>query len=238
MARDDLRAVVDVGQRGGHRVDHPLEAASAREVHERVHPVEERVAHVDDVRAGEVDQGVAVGMGRRHVHHVDHLVVDVERHRRREGDDGERRPGAGRRLPVEHRVELLGAHPGAHVVVRHDDDPCAGHVLIAAGMIAVPVGVHQEPDRLVGHGLDGGEDFGGERRVLVVHQEGGLIAHRERDVAARAEQHVDALAGGYGLDRHRIQARLGGERRGGSGEKLDGECDAGSSGHGASPERE
>ena len=189
------------------RRDHPLEAPAALEIDEGITAVEERVAQVDDVGADELDDGVAVGVGVGHVPHHDRLAVPVERDVGPERDDRQRH---GRRLlgPAHHVLELGRVHPAADVVVGHDQRAGLAEVLVAAGVVAVPVGVHHEPDRLRGHGPNGGQDLLGQRGELIVDDEGAVIPHRKADVAALSEQHVEAGSERHGPDLDRVPVGL------------------------------
>ncbi len=148
---------------------------------------------MDDVRVPEVDHRVAVGVGRVHMVGVDLLAVEVERHGVGEGHDRQGRLWSrGDRL-VERLHELIDAHPLADVLVRDDQRARLAEVLVAARVVAVPVGVEHEADRPVADLRDRGHDLLGQRRVLVVDQEDAVRAGRDADVATPAHQHVDAV---------------------------------------------
>ena len=102
----------------------------------------------------------------------------------------------------------------AHVVVG-DDRRLGAEGRVAAGVVAVPVGVEHELELAGARALQRGADLVGERRELVVDDEDAVVARRDADVAARALQHVD-VAGDLGrLDLHLREVPL--LRRGGAG---------------------
>jgi hypothetical protein len=161
------------------------------------------------------------------VKRVDLVPVQVEVHVVAERHHRPRGLGARRHGPVEQPAELLGAHPRAHVVVRHDPRAGLAEILVAAGVIAVPVGVDHEPHRLIGDLTERGEDPVGERRVLIVHQNHAVLAHRDADVPARALEHVDPVGELGALDLDLGEIGLGecgrGERERGGGAEQSGE---------------
>ena len=93
-------------------------------------------------------------------------------------------------LRVQRLDELVGRHPLADVFVREDQRAGLAHVLVAAGVIEVPVRVEHEPHGLRRDRLDGGEDLRRQRRELVVDDERRVIADDEPNVPARADEHV------------------------------------------------
>jgi len=59
---------------------------------------------------------------------------------------------------------------------RDDDHAGLAEILVPTDVIAVPVGVHQEMDRLVGDRLDRRDDLRCQRRELVVDEEHAVLA--------------------------------------------------------------
>jgi hypothetical protein len=177
--------------------DHAVERAARVVVDERIQSVEEQVPGVDRIGGAEVDDGVAVRVCRRHVEGVDLLAVEVEGDRVAERDDRERCRRRGRDKRVPGSEELLHRHAHAHVVVSHDEGSRLPQVLVAAGVVAVPVGVEHEADRPVGERGGSGPDLVRQGRVLVVDE--------ERPVRTESQRQVPAPAGD--------QRQAGGERR-------------------------
>lgn len=105
------------------------------------------------------------------------------------------------------------------------DEQRAGlrHVLVAAGMIEVPVSVDEEADRFVGNRGDGREDLRGERRELVVDYEHGIGPHRQADVAPLAEEDIHPGCQPLGGNLDRIEV-LGRRDPGQTGEKHGEGC--------------
>jgi len=66
-------------------------------------------------------------------------------------------------------------------------------VLVAAGVVAVPMGVEDETNRPLVDSLDRRPDLVGQRRVLIVDQKDPVSACRDGDVAAGALEHVDPV---------------------------------------------
>ena len=74
----------------------------------------ENVAGNDDVRAAKEDEGVAVGVRRRLIEHLNAIAIEIQRPDPR-AREGFRRPASRR----ERRL-VAGAHSGEHVFMRHD----------------------------------------------------------------------------------------------------------------------
>ena len=89
--------------------------------------------------------------------------------------------------------ELGLAHAPADVVVREDRGAGLAEVLVAAGVIDVPVRVDHEAHRLGAQLRERLLDLGRQRRELVVDDDDAVLADRRADVAAGAGEHVDAL---------------------------------------------
>ena len=68
-----------------------------------------------------------------------------------------------------------------------DGRPFLAQVLVAAGVVAMPMGVDDEADRLVAQLPDGGENLLAERRELIVDQIHAIRPGRHPDVAAGPE---------------------------------------------------
>src|SRR3972149_5233380 len=129
--------------------------------------------------------------------------VHVKREVFGEGHDRERHLGRGGRGALEELADLLFRHPPANVLVGDDDGARAPHVLVAARMVAVPVGIHHEADRARAYRRDRRPDLLGERGVLVVDYENPVASRRDPDVSSRADEHVDP-----GGDIHRLDLNL------------------------------
>ena len=87
----------------------------------------------------------------------------------------------------------------AHVVLR-DDRRFLLEECVAAGVVAVIVGVDDEADRLVGNALERSLDLLGQGSVFVVDHDDAVVTHRRADVSARSLQHVDAAGNVGDLD--------------------------------------
>ena len=159
---------------------------------------------MQDVRAGEVDEAVAIGVSGWYEERSHLLTVEMESHRLGVRHD---RPSAFRRLREEHAPaswdpELL-EHPQAHVVVREDEHTQFREILVAADVIRVDMRVDQETDLGVrdrGHCRD---DAVGDGRELVVHEQHAVRPHEHADVPAgrRSLEHVDVAGDVDGLER-------------------------------------
>jgi hypothetical protein len=79
---------------------------------------------------------------------------------------------------------------------------------LPAGLLAVEMRVDEVPDGLLRHRRDGGLDLVVERRELAVHHDDAVTAHRDRDVAALAFQHIGHVAEVGGLDLDLREIRL------------------------------
>jgi hypothetical protein len=84
--------------------------------------------------------------------------------------------------------------------VGHDHRAALGHVLVAAHVVAVPVGVQDELHRLRGKGGDRRLDLRRERRELIVDHEDAVVSHGHADVPARPLEQVHTLGDHVRLD--------------------------------------
>ena len=85
---------------------------------------------------------------------------------------------------------MLARHAFSDVIVRHDERPRIAHFFVAAGVVAVPVGVEHKFDRLVTQQFERGKNLGIDRRILVVNDKQRIVPNRDTDVATGTEQHV------------------------------------------------
>ena len=93
-----------------------------------------------------------------------------------------------------------------------DDGRGLAKILVAAGVVEVPVRIEHELHRLVGDALESGPDLFGQRCVLVVDDEDSIISGAHADVAAHALQHVNRSRnfGDFDFDLGKIRLLLGG----------------------------
>ncbi len=91
-----------------------------------------------------------------------------------------------------------------------------GKRLVAAGVVAVKMGVDEIFDRLVRDRRDRGLDLVMQRREFAVDHDDAVFCNGDRDIAALAFQHIDVVAeiGGLDLDLGKIR------RRGSRGRRL------------------
>ena len=61
--------------------------------------------------------------------------------------------------------------------MRDDNGATLSKVLVAAGVIAMQVGIDEKTHRVVGYGLDGRDDLVGERRILIVDEKRPVLTH-------------------------------------------------------------
>jgi hypothetical protein len=108
--------------------------------------------------------------------------------------------GEGSTPDLEKSQELLAAHPLAHVVVRHDQRARLGEFFVAAGVVAVPVRIEDELNRLRGDRCNRSLDLWRERRVLIVDEEDRVRTDRKPQIATGSCHHVDAVGELFGLD--------------------------------------
>ena len=83
-----------------------------------------------------------------------------------------------------------------------DDGAGISEGLVAAGMVAVPVGVDQKFHGRIGQFADGRHDPVAERRELIVDEKRAVLTHRNTQIAAGSNHHVDARRDFGGLDLH------------------------------------
>jgi hypothetical protein len=97
--------------------------------------------------------------------------------------------------------------------------------LVAAGMVAMPMRVDHEADRIRIDGAHRGENLVGQRRELVVHQRISVLAIGQADIAAGSEQHGHAGRDALHLDLDLGEILLRSRARG-HGEQGCGECES------------
>ena len=139
MTGDNLYIVRGFGQYFFATGNHPLHAAAAIQVNKGEYSaIEKIVAHVDHLGLGEEDDGVSIRVATGNVNGADVLAVEVDRDIVFKGNDGQshffcRRDGA---------ESCLAAffEPFAHILLRDDRRFCS-KMLIASGVVAVPVSV-------------------------------------------------------------------------------------------------
>ena len=76
--------------------------------------------------------------------------------------------------------------------MRHNDRAGFAEVLVAVGVIVVPLGVDDELNRLIGEGGDSGDDLVGELGKLVIHDKRAVLTGTDGNIPAAALQHIDA----------------------------------------------
>ena len=158
----------------------------------------------------EHEHGVAVGVGRRHAERLDGLAARVEGRGLGEGDGRQGGRRRRRELHVHEADRLLAGQALADVLVGDDDRAGSAEVLVAAGVVEVPVGVEQGADRLRAdrrHRLADRGDAGRDAGV----DEGDVVRPRnDGDVAARPGEQPHARGQLGQLDRRPLEpARRG-----------------------------
>ena len=114
----------------------------------------------------------------------------------------------GRHLGFEERDELFCRHALSDIVMRHNQRAGFTHILIAAGVIAVPVGVQHKLDRLVTDLLERREYLRADRRVLIVDDEQRIFADGYTNIATCTEQDVSRRRKFFCLDFDLIEILL------------------------------
>ncbi len=109
----------------------------------------------------------------------------------------------------------------AELIARENGGAHLCEILVAAGVVAVHVGVHHEADRFVGNLVDGRGDLLRERRELRVHHEDSFRPDEHADGAALAFERVEIVADLGGLDLHFAEVRLRGLRIDGGSEHRE-----------------
>ncbi len=99
------------------------------------------------------------------------------------------------RLNMDQVLERIGREPASEparpdVLVRDDEGPRPSEVLVASGVVPMPVRVEHEANGLGRNRPDGSQNLVGQRRELVVDDENAVLADEHTDVTALAEQHV------------------------------------------------
>ena len=98
----------------------------------------------------------------------------------------------------------------AQLLARDDGRAHLAEVLVAAGVIAVHVRVHDELDRLRRELLDGGGDLVAQRRELRVDHEDAIGPDQDADGPALTFERVELVGhlGGFDLDLAEIRPTL------------------------------
>ena len=164
-----------------HRFDDALRTAAAGHVNKGKTVTHEIVAHVHDVILREENDGVAIGVARRKVHCANVFTIQVHRHVVLERDNRQRRLCSGlvlhfNRSAIARRAAGLQAF--AHIVVGDQRGARGIERLVAAGMVAVIVGVDDEAHGLVRDAdvFQRGLNLLRERGELVVHDHDAVLA--------------------------------------------------------------
>ncbi len=84
--------------------------------------------------------------------------------------------------------------------MRDDHRARLSQIFIPATVIAMPVGVDDEFDRVGIDAVHRGQYLGGERSKLIIDQNVSVLAKTEADIAARPEQDRDARRQPLDLD--------------------------------------
>ncbi|MCK7518212.1 MAG: hypothetical protein MZV64_11065 [Ignavibacteriales bacterium] len=189
MPRDDLRALGQAGQDLVQVMDPALDVAAVGHIHEGEYPVEEHIAHVDDLGPVEEDDGVAVGVGLRVMDQPDGLTARVDDEPVLEGDV---RPDVfGKSLGHAAHQRLVPGQDRPDVLVG-DDGRARPQGLVPVRMVGVPMGVDEDPDLVPpGQGLDRFPDPVGRAPEHGVDQDQARLIGQHADVAASALQHID-----------------------------------------------
>ena len=195
MARDDFRLVVDHGQHLVCRREDAARVAAAAQVDiGQGDLVEKQVAHVDDISVFPENDAVAVRMAVAHMLDANFVAVQMQLDPVMIGDHGQ---GFGSRR----RSRVIALDQAiADMVMGHNEDTGLAEILVAAGMIAMPVGVDHIFHRFGTKILHGGVDLAGQRGKLVVDQHSAIGTIRNADIAAGAEQYGDSIRQRLGLD--------------------------------------
>ena len=162
--------------------------------------MEKYVAHVDDVGPGPVNQRIAIGVGARNMDDPQRVAVQVKAQVAGESHHGQ--PRLGKRLDraSETLADRVDRQPAADIVLRDDNRPATPERLVPARVIAVPMRVDQECDRVGIERLHRSDDLGRKRRELIVDQDVAVDTVTDPDVAARAEQNRHARRNLLDLD--------------------------------------
>ena len=109
------------------------------------------------------------------------------------------------------RGTFCQAHP--HLVPCQDHHPHAAEVFIAAGVVAVDVGVDKEADLAVTEGAYGGHDLVRQGCELVVDHDHAIFPDGQADVATGAFQVIDTALYRVGHHLHLAEILLGQQGR-------------------------
>ena len=175
------------------RIDHSLERSPVGDVDKWIEAVEKQVPGVNDVVFLEIDEAVAVRMGKGRVHGADMIAVDVVADIFRKGRDWE--PFFFDRLSfhVEFHEKRARGEPVPDVVMGKDQRAALAQVLVSAGMVPVVMGVDDEFGECSADGFDCLDDFVRQRSELVVDQECSVLSREHSQVAAFSRDHVYSL---------------------------------------------
>ena len=197
MSRNDLRLRASELEDAVGRRDHAANPAEARRVDVGIAPIRKQVAGVNQVVRLEMGDQVAVGVRGRNSGELNDFGADVDLKivgRERRQRDRRRRW----RRHLEHFGILLGRQPLSRSGSREDRCTCLAELLIAAGVVEVPVRVDQPRDRLAADGLYGVEDLLGAHRHARVDDRNPVCPIEHGDIPARTANEVQV---GRELDR-------------------------------------
>ena len=209
VARNNPGFGVGLRQYRAARRKDPVHRAPAIHIDEGEPLVEKRIAHVDDIGAGEENEGVSVCVGMGNVQHPDFLPIEMDGKGLGEGNHRQGGGRGGRRNPVA--ALLFGRQPGADIVVGDNGSFCA-KFRIAARVIAVKMGVEQKFEVALAKVLEQGANLIGQRGEFVVHHQEAVRPGGNADIAAsRPVDHVD---GSGDMGHRKVLRVLGGNRQG------------------------
>lgn len=191
MAREYFGVLADHRQDAFPRRDQAGKRATIAAIEYWIAEALVHVAYGDNVRAPEIDDGVAVGMGVGHVEHRDLFAIEVKGDVLAERNHGQPIFLIGGELGLQGLNEMDLRESPAGVVMGKDQYTGLAEVFVTAGVISVEMCVDQEPDRLVADCRDRGRDTVGEWRELIVDHEHAVLTREHTDIAALANQHVD-----------------------------------------------
>ena len=136
-------------------------------------------------------------------------------------------------------LRRLRRQADADFIPGEDQHAHPAQVLVAARVVAMNVGVDQEPDLGVRDPSDRGHDLVRERRELVVDHDDAVLAHRDADVPTLSCEVVDAPRDVMCHDLDIVESSLGvrfGRHRGaGQCENQGSTCEVEKSFHGSAP---
>jgi len=151
---------------------------------------------------------VFAGVCRRHWKDMDEVTINMEFNSIIESYNRQGLSCGRGRLAACPQVGGSFTQSFAYVFMGEDQRPHSAQVFISAYMIAMDMGIDQEPYWLVGNLTNGGHDPVGQGRKLIIDQKGTVRSDKQTDITTQALKHVNIVPDLMGCNPDLAEIRL------------------------------